>query len=59
MCIEKAKFIATEDHYMRRRIREAVEIGKHPKNLNRDGGLVISEIWKPLIQKLRDKEIIG
>ena len=59
MCIEQDKVIATEYHYMRRRIREAMEIEKHPKNFNRDDGMVISEIWKHLIRKLRDKDIIG
>ena len=49
MCIEQAKVIATEDHYIRRRIQEAVEIEKHPKFFNRYDGLVISEIWKPLV----------
>ena len=59
MCMEQAKFIATEDHYRKSRIREVVEIEKHPKNFNKDDVLVISGIWKSLIQKLRDKEIIG
>ena len=59
MCIEQAKVIASEDHYTRRRIREAVEIEKHPKNFNRDDGIVISGIWKTIIRKLRDKEITG
>ena len=58
MCIEQAKFIAIEYHYIKRHIWEAVEHEKHPKIFNRDDGLVISEIWKPFIQKLRDREII-
>ena len=59
MCIEQANVIAIEDHYTRRRIREVVEIEKHPKIFNRDDDLVNSGIWKPLIWKLRDKEISG
>jgi hypothetical protein len=34
--------------------REAIEIIKHPNNLNRDGGLEISENWLPLIHNRRN-----
>ena len=56
ICIEDAKIIATEDHYNKRRIREAIEIEKHPQNLNRDDGLALCNSWKPLIQILRKSE---
>ena len=46
----------TEEHYNKRRILEAVEIEKHPNNFNRDDGLVLSDLWKPLIRKLRNNE---
>ena len=56
ICIENAKIIATEEHYNNRRIREVVEIEKHLNNFNRDHVLVLSDLWKPLIQKLRNNE---
>jgi hypothetical protein len=37
------------------RIREAIEIIKHPNNLNRDGGLEINESWLLLIHNERNK----
>jgi len=37
LCLEDAKLIMKEEHYHRRKIREALEIMKHPHNINRDG----------------------
>ena len=54
--MEDAKVIATEDHYNKRRIREAIDIEKHPQNINRDDGLDLSNSWKPLIQTLRKND---
>ena len=51
-----AKIIATEDHYNKICIREAIEIEKHPQNINRDDGLDLCNSWKPLIQILRKSE---
>ena len=56
ICMEDAKVISIEDHYNKRRIREAIEIEKHPQNLNRDNGLDLFNSWKPLIQTLRNNE---
>ena len=56
ICVEHAKVIATKEHYSKRHIREAVEIEKHPKFFNRDDGLVLSDLWKPPIPKLRNNE---
>ena len=53
ICIEKAKVIAVEEHYNKRRIREALEIEKRPKNFNRDDGLILSESWKPILNLLK------
>ena len=50
--LEDAKIIAREDHYYRRKVREALEIKKHPKNLNRDGGYEISDSWRPLLRQI-------
>ena len=49
ICLENTKVIANEKHYFKRKVREALEIIKHPHNLNRDGGLEISRNWTSLI----------
>ena len=45
ICLEEAVIIAKENHHFKRKIREALEIFKHPHNLNRDGDLDISRNW--------------
>lgn len=50
ICLEDTKIIANEKHYFKRKVREAIEIIKHPHNLNRDGGLEISRNWISLLQ---------
>jgi predicted GIY-YIG superfamily endonuclease len=55
VCLEDTKILAKEDHLFKRRIREAIEIIKHPNNLNRDNGLEISESWIPLIHDRRNR----
>ena len=47
--MEDAKLISKEDHYLKRKIKEAIEIEKRKNNMNRDDGLNISNTWKPLI----------
>jgi hypothetical protein len=49
--LEDTKILAKENHLFKRRIREAIEIRKHPSNLNRDSGLELSKNWLPLIHK--------
>ena len=51
--IEGTKLITREDHYKRRKIREAIEIEKFPSNLNRDDGLKLNECWRPIIRHLK------
>ena len=51
ICLEYTKILAKENHFFKRRVREAIEIRKHPSNLNRDNGLELSENWLPLIRK--------
>ena len=53
ICLETASIIAREEQQQRRKIREALEIIKHPHNLNRDKGLEISRSWLPLITEIR------
>ena len=52
--IEETKLITREEHYKRRKIREAIEIEKFPLNLNRDDGLKLNECWRPIIRLLKD-----
>jgi len=48
--LEDVRIIAREDHYQKRKVREAFEIMKFPQNLNRDNGSQISGNWLPLIR---------
>ena len=41
--------------WLRRRMREAIEIVKNPNCLNRDDGLSISRSWLPNQSKLKNK----
>ena len=56
ICVENARIIGTEDHYNKRHIRDVVENEKHPNNFNRDDGLVLCDLCKPLIRKLRNND---
>ena len=47
--MEDAKLISKEDHYLKRKNKEAIEIEKRKNNINRDDGLIISNTQKPLI----------
>ena len=58
VCIEEAKVLAIEENYNKRRIREAIEIEKHPKKFNRDDGLTLGDTWKPIIHSLQNIKII-
>ena len=43
VCIEDSKVIAKVDHFHHRKLREAIEIERHAKNLNRDDGWKLSK----------------
>lgn len=45
ICIENSYVVAKIDHYRHTKFREAIEIGKHPKNLRRDDGWKIRDNW--------------
>ena len=49
MCLEETSILAKENQYYKRNFREALEIIKHPKNLNKDGRFEVSKKWVPLI----------
>ena len=51
--LEDTKILARESHYFKIKIRESLEIIKHPNNLNKDGGLEISTNWIPSILNRR------
>lgn len=53
ICMEQAKLIHKEDHYLKRRIKEAIEIEKSSNNMNRDDGLKLSNTSKPLLNKIK------
>lgn len=45
---DKTVVLAREKFYVPRKIREAIEIQRHP-NFNRDGGWLLPHTWKPLL----------
>ena len=53
--MEDAKVIALEDHYNKRKIREAIEIEKHIIFFNKDDGLIFCKSRKPIIHSLKEK----
>lgn len=51
--MEKVKLVRKDDHYLKRKIKEAIEIGKKKNHLNWDDGLKLSNTWKPLLEILK------
>ena len=45
ICLENPVVITKEKHHFKRKVCEALEIIKHPRNLNRDGVLEVSRNW--------------
>ena len=52
--LEDTIILAKEDHYFKKKFKEALEIIKLPHNLNRDGGLEVSTSWLPSILNRKD-----
>jgi len=47
----EVKFMDRDPHWYTRRVKEAIHIRLHPRNINRDSGIEIPEAWMPTIKK--------
>ena len=47
----EVKFIDRDPYCYTHRVKEAIHIRLHPKNINRDKGIEIPEAWMPTIKK--------
>ena len=48
---KEVEFIDRNPHWYTHRVKEAIHIGLHPSNINRDSGIEIPEAWIPTIKK--------
>ena len=55
ICLEDTQVLAKEDNYFKRKLKEAVEISRHPLNLNRDDGWILNPSWQPMLTS-RDRD---
>jgi hypothetical protein len=46
------KILVTKPGYQDRLVRKAMELDFHHQNIKREGGLILSKAWKPLIRVL-------
>jgi len=53
--LQNTKILSIKSHYMRSVVRVVTMILHHLNRMNREDGLVLSMLWKPLIQTLREK----
>ena len=51
---DKITTIANITSYFPRKYREAIEIQKHPNNLNRNNGCNINKIWKTILSVIEN-----
>ena len=53
ICMGEEKLIAKEEHYVKRKVREAIEIVKNSHTLNIDDGWKLSNTWMPILNQLK------
>ena len=53
VCIENAELLTREKNYVKRWLKETMEIEKLDNTLNRDDGLKLGNTWKPIINKIK------
>ena len=51
---KEIKFIDHDSHWYTCRVKEAIHIRRHPKNINKDSEKEIPEAWMPKIRKLNN-----
>lgn len=52
---DQAQVLATENWFIPRMLREAIEIQKHPKNFNREDGLKVPPVWDPVLNLVKSQ----
>jgi hypothetical protein len=52
LCLKSTRVLATIDNHSKHKFREAIEIVKHPNNLNRDGGWDVNGNWILLLHRI-------
>ena len=54
----EVKFIDRNPNYYTRRVKEAIHMGLHPDNINKDSGIEIPEAWMPTFKKHNNRRAV-